>query len=199
MLDKLTFNAKSMGVCVSEIQAQQLIEYLKLIVKWNKVYNLSAIRSLEDGLDKHLLDSLSILPHIGSENLLDIGSGAGLPGVVIAIMRPDLNVSVLDTVGKKCHFMRFVRSQLGLKNLCVVNQRVEDYQSACFGQITSRAFAQFEKTLNLSRHLLCDNGRYLLMKGVNFSKENLPKHALIHALNVPNVSDKRFLIEINKE
>ncbi|SMN11968.1 rRNA small subunit 7-methylguanosine (m7G) methyltransferase GidB [uncultured Candidatus Thioglobus sp.] len=188
-----------MNIALDDVQATALISYLELIVKWNKTYNLSAIRTMEEGVKKHLLDSLSIVPFIDDTPLLDVGSGAGLPGIVIAIMRSDVSVSVLDTVGKKCRFMQFAKSQLGLKNLTIVNQRVEVFQSEqCFGQITSRAFSEVKNTLKLTQHLLCDNGSYLLMKGANVEQESLPEGVEIHQLSVPKVSDVRFLVKIRK-
>jgi 16S rRNA (guanine527-N7)-methyltransferase len=105
--------AKKMNIKLDEEQLSKLLEYLTLITKWNKTYNLSAIRTMEEGVRKHLLDSLSIMPFIDKSLLLDVGAGAGLPGIVISIMRPELSVNVLDTVGKKCRFMQFVKSQLG--------------------------------------------------------------------------------------
>ncbi|MBT7498882.1 MAG: 16S rRNA (guanine(527)-N(7))-methyltransferase RsmG [Candidatus Thioglobus sp.] len=190
--------ADQMGLLLSDQQSDQLLDYLMLIFKWNKTYNLSAIRDLESGVKKHLLDSLSILPYIGNEPLLDVGAGAGLPGIVLAIVRPELSVSVLDSVGKKCRFMQFAKTQLKLDNLTVVNQRVEDFQAMeCFTQITSRAFAEVDKTLKLTQHLLCDNGRYLLMKGDHFSQEAIKGVRMIsHQINVPYVSEDRFLLEI---
>ena len=190
-----------MGLSLSDTQTQQLLDYLALMMKWNKTYNLSAIRSTDEGIKKHLLDSLSVLEHIGQGRLLDVGAGAGLPGVVISIMRPDLSVTVLDSVGKKCRFMQFVKTQLQLDNLQVVNDRVEQYQpQQCFEQITSRAFASIEKTLKLTQHLLCDNGSYLLMKGDHFEDE-LIEGVRIEAqqISVPYVSDQRFLLSIRVE
>ncbi len=189
--------ANQMGIELSEKQIKRLLEYLTLLIQWNKTYNLTAIRAVEEGVGKHLLDSLSILPYVKPQSLLDVGSGAGLPGIVIGIMRPNLAVTVLDCVAKKCHFMRFAKTQLKLNNLSVVNMRVEKYQvQTGFQQVVSRAFSEIGKTLKLTQHLLCDNGRYLLMKGANVSQEQLPKEAKIHQLSVPGVSDKRFLIEI---
>jgi len=190
--------AKQMGVSLSSSQSSNLIKYLELIIKWNKTYNLSAIRSINEGINKHLLDSLSIINYIGNGKLLDVGSGAGLPGVVISIMKPKLSVTVLDSVGKKCRFMQFAKTQLELNNLEVVNTRVEEYQvDECFMQITSRAFAQVDKTLKLTKHLLCDNGVYLLMKGDNFNNESLDGvNIKSHRLSVPHVSDSRFLLEV---
>jgi len=194
----LLSGAEQMGLSLSEVQSDKLLNYLELMIKWNKTYNLSAIRDPQSGVKKHLLDSLSILPYINNDPLLDVGAGAGLPGIVLAIMKPDLSVSVLDSVGKKCRFMQFVKTQLQLDNLSVINERVESFKpQTCFGQITSRAFAEVEKTLKLTQHLLCDNGRYLLMKGDHFSQEAMQGILMTpHQINVPYVSDDRFLLEI---
>ncbi len=197
----LLSGAEQMDLSLRGQQADQLLNYLELMIKWNKTYNLSAIRDPQLGVKKHLLDSLSILPYINSDSLLDVGAGAGLPGVVLAIMKPELSVSVLDSVGKKCRFMQFVKTQLDLDNLSVINERVEEYKpQACFSQITSRAFAEVDKTLKLTQHLLCDNGRYLLMKGDHFSQEEVRGVLMTpHQINVPYVSDDRFLLEIQLE
>lgn len=190
--------AKQMDIDLSQEQVSKLLKYLALIIKWNKTYNLSAIRHTEDGIKKHLLDSLSVVSYIQQTPLLDVGSGAGLPGIVISIMKPELSVTVLDTVGKKCRFMQFAKVQLGLNNLTVINQRVENFQpEQCFGQITSRAFAEVEKTLSLTQHLLCDNGHYLLMKGNRFAEETLENFTIqAHQVSVPYVSDHRYFLEI---
>ncbi len=194
----LKSGAKRMNIELDESQCAKLLQYLELIIKWNKTYNLSAIRNLEEGVKRHLLDSLSVVSYIKSGSLLDVGAGAGLPGIVISIMKPELSVTVLDTVGKKCHFMQFAKTQLALKNLTVVNQRVENYQpEQCFEQITSRAFAEVDKTLNLTKHLLCDNGSYLLMKGNQITNEPLNDYEIkVHQIKVPYVSDQRHFLEI---
>lgn len=187
-----------MGIALSQAQIQQLLDYDALIQKWNKTYNLSAIRNPLESIKKHLIDSLSILPFIRSGSLLDVGSGAGLPGIVIAIMRPDVDVSVLDSVGKKCRFMQVVKTELSLGNLIVINARVEEFEvEKPFSQITSRAFAEVDKTVNLTRHLLAKGGSYLLMKGDHHHNER-PVDVKItsHNLNVPFVSDKRSILEI---
>ncbi|BAS67125.1 16S rRNA (guanine(527)-N(7))-methyltransferase RsmG [Bathymodiolus septemdierum thioautotrophic gill symbiont] len=196
----LAAGAKEMGIALSEVQITRLLDYLRLIIKWNKTYNLSAIRTVEEGVKKHLLDSLSIMPFIKETPLLDVGAGAGLPGIVIAIMRPEVVVTVLDAAGKKCRFMQFAKTQLGLQNLTVVNKRVEDFQSKqCFEQITARAFAEVRKILELTQHLLCDDGCYLLMKGANFKQECLPKETKVEQLSIPGVSDRRFLLKIRSK
>ncbi|HIM55005.1 MAG TPA: 16S rRNA (guanine(527)-N(7))-methyltransferase RsmG [Gammaproteobacteria bacterium] len=194
----LLSGAEQMNLSLKSQQTEQLLSYLELMTKWNKTYNLSAIRDPQLGVKKHLLDSLSILPYINNGSLLDVGAGAGLPGIVLAIMKPELSVSVLDSVGKKCRFMQFVKTQLQLDNLSVINERAEVFKpQACFAQITSRAFAEVDKTLKLTQHLLCDNGRYLLMKGDHFSHEAMQGVLMTpHQINVPYVSDDRFLLEI---
>ena len=120
--------AELMNIPLSDKEIQQLLHYLSLILKWNKIYNLSAIRDPIESVKKHLLDSLSIIHFIQPGLLLDVGSGAGLPGIVIAIMKPETEVFVLDSVGKKCRFMQVVKSELALENLIVVNSRVETFK-----------------------------------------------------------------------
>ena len=190
--------AEVMNIPLSDKQIQQLLRYLSLILKWNRIYNLSAIRDPIESVKKHLLDSLSIIHFVQPGLLLDVGSGAGLPGIVIAIMKPETEVFVLDSVGKKCRFMQVVKSELALENLIVVNSRVESFKpKKSFSQIASRAFAEVSKTIQLTQHLLEENGRYLLMKGSNVDEEDIDNlNVKIHSMTVPFVSDKRSLLEI---
>ena len=191
--------AEIMDLTLSEHQTDQLLAYQELIGKWNKVYNLSAIRDPIESIKKHFLDSLSIVPFIRPGLLLDVGSGAGLPGIVIAIMRSNTNVFTIDSVGKKCRFMQTVKTELSLDNLTVINDRVESFNyDESFPQIVSRAFSSTIDTIEKTRHLISSDGRYLLMKGDNLNKENLQKvNYKAHSLRVPYVSDKRTLLEIN--
>ena len=191
--------AELMDLTLSDYQTNQLLTYQALIGKWNKVYNLSAIRDPIESIKKHFLDSLSIVPFIRPGLLLDVGSGAGLPGIVIAIMRSNTNVFTIDSVGKKCRFMQTVKTELSLDNLTVINDRVESFNyDESFPQIVSRAFSSTINTIEKTRHLISSDGRYLLMKGDNLNKENLQKvNYKAHSLRVPYVSDKRTLLEIN--
>ena len=191
--------AEIMDLALSEHQTDQLLAYQELIGKWNKVYNLSAIRDPIESIKKHFLDSLSIVPFISPGLLLDVGSGAGLPGIVIAIMRSNTKVFTIDSVGKKCRFMQTVKTELSLDNLTVINDRVESFNyDESFPQIVSRAFSSTIDTIEKTRHLISSDGRYLLMKGDNLNKENLQKvNYKAHSLRVPYVSDKRTLLEIN--
>ena len=190
--------AKTMDVSLTDEQVRQLLDYHALINKWNKVYNLSAIRDPLESIKKHFLDSFSILEFIKPGLLLDVGSGAGLPGIIIAIMKPKTNVFVIDSVGKKCRFMQTVKTELGLENLTVINNRVESFNyPELFSQITSRAFASAIDTLNKTKHLIANEGRYLLMKGDNIALENIEnRESKVHVLKVPFVSDNRSLLEI---
>ena len=188
-----------MDISLSDYQVDQLLTYHKLIEKWNQVYNLSAIRDPIESIKKHFLDSLSIVNFIQPGLLLDVGSGAGLPGVIIAIMKPNTKVFTIDSVGKKCRFMQTTKTELSLENLTVVNNRVENFNyEEPFQQIVSRAFSSGIDTIEKTRHLISSNGSYLLMKGDNIEQENLQNLShIIHSLKVPFVSDKRSLLEIN--
>jgi len=190
--------AEVMNIPLSDKQIQQLLRYLSLILKWNRIYNLSAIRDPIESVKKHLLDSLSIIHFVQPGLLLDVGSGAGLPGIVIAIMKPETEVFVLDSVGKKCRIMQAVKSELALDNLITLNSRVESFKpQKSFSQITTRAFAEASKTIQLTKHLLEENGRYLLMKGRNIEEEDVDNFNMkVHSMTVPFVSDKRSLLEI---
>lgn len=190
--------AKTMNISLTDEQVRQLLDYHALINKWNKVYNLSAIRDPLESIKKHFLDSFSILEFIKPGLLLDVGSGAGLPGIIIAIMKPKTNVFVIDSVGKKCRFMQTVKTELGLENLTVINNRVESFNyPELFSQITSRAFASAIDTVNKTKHLIANDGRYLLMKGDNIALENIENmESKVHVLKVPFVSDNRSLLEI---
>jgi 16S rRNA (guanine527-N7)-methyltransferase len=155
-----------MGLDVSRETQEKLLEYMVLLQKWNKVYNLTAVRDPKEMVTLHLLDSLSVLPHVNAKNLLDVGSGAGLPGVVLAIVKPELKVTTIDTVQKKTIFMRQVKGELNLHNLEVVHARVESYQTVeKFEMIISRAFSEIALFVNLTKHLLAEHGVWLAMKG----------------------------------
>ena len=197
-----------MGLDVSLEAQQKLLQYLSLLNKWNKVYNLTAVRDPLEMVTLHLLDSLSVLPHIQARSLLDVGSGGGLPGIVLAICMPQLKVTTIDTVQKKTIFMRQVKGELGLNNLEVVHARVENYQpSENFEAIISRAFSDTALFVKLTEHLLAQNGKWLAMKG-QVPHEELTSlaikvnHAIkiknIVPLNVAGLDAERHLLVIEK-
>jgi 16S rRNA (guanine527-N7)-methyltransferase len=147
-------------------QRAALLAYLDLLGKWNRTYNLTAIDDPERMFTHHLLDSLAIAPHLDGQDLLDVGSGAGLPGIPLAILRPGLRVTTLDASQKKCRFMQQAVIELKLANVAVVHGRVEAYRPpATFSRIVSRAFAELNDFVAGTRHLLIDGGRWLAMKG----------------------------------
>lgn len=183
---------------LSEQMQSQCIAYLALLQKWNQVYNLTAVRDPQQMLVLHLFDSLSVLPHIAAGNLLDVGSGGGLPGIVIAITRPDVQVTTIDTVQKKAIFMRQVKAELGLSNLQVIHGRVEQHQPATpYTQVISRAFSDIALFKQLTQHLIAPAGRWLAMKGVHPEQE-LSAAAVVPTqvirLQVPHLDAERHLV-----
>jgi 16S rRNA (guanine527-N7)-methyltransferase len=180
------------------LQAQQkMLDYLALLQKWNKVYNLTAVRDPLDMVTLHLLDSLSVLPYIKAKNLLDVGSGAGLPGIVLAICMPDLQVTTIDTVQKKTIFMRQVKGELGLHNLTVMHDRVENFKADDkFEVIISRAFSEIGLLIRLSKHLLAKDGKWLAMKGAVPHDELTGTQSQIVPLKVAGLDAERHLIII---
>ncbi len=173
-IDMLALKAKlqdgllEMGLDISQPVQQKLLDYLALIYKWNKVHNLTAVRDPAEMVTLHLLDSLAVLPYIQAKRLLDVGSGAGLPGIPLAICLPDLQVTVLDSIEKKASFMRQAKAELGLGNLEVVSGRVEQYKpSELYDVIISRAFSDLQLFTKLTQHLGKPGGQWLAMKGVH--------------------------------
>jgi 16S rRNA (guanine527-N7)-methyltransferase len=201
---------EQLGIAVTDAQRQKLLDYVALLGKWNAVYNLTAIRDPRQMLIQHILDSLAIIPFItrrtGPQSALDVGSGGGLPGIVMAIVLPDWQVTVNDIVHKKTAFQSQAKLQLGLNNLSVVTGRVENIRPGAdvpglFDVIISRAFAELSDFVTLARHLVAANGRIWAMKGIRPDAEiaRLPadtKVCCIERLRVPMLDAERHLIEI---
>ena len=187
-----------LGLDLSAEAQQKLLAFRDLLLKWNRTYNLTALRDPEQAISHHLLDSLAILPHVGPGPLLDVGSGGGLPGIPLAIARPEMAVTLVDTVQKKTTFLQQAAIQLGLKNVSVRHARVEELGGG-FVHITSRAFAELATFVGLTRHLLAPGGRWLAMKGVRPDAEIavLPPGIVVESvvpLNVPGLDAERHLI-----
>jgi 16S rRNA (guanine527-N7)-methyltransferase len=205
----LADGVRELGLELSDAQLGKLLDYVALLSKWNAVYNLTAIRDPLQMLIQHILDSLSIVPHLatrGVSSVLDVGSGGGLPGIVLAIVLPDWTVTVNDIVHKKTAFQAQAKAQLGLANLSVVTGRVETLQPgaevpAKFDVIVSRAFAELADFVTLARHLVADKGAIWAMKGVrpDGEIERLPAGAHVEQiirLNVPSLDAERHLIKV---
>lgn len=187
-----------LGLDLSQETQEKLLAFRDLLLKWNKTYNLTALRDPAQAISHHLLDSLAILPHVGPEPLLDVGSGGGLPGIPLAIARPELSVRMVDTVQKKTTFLQQAAIQLGLKNIAVNHARVEELPGQ-YTQISSRAFAELKLFTDLTRHLLAPGGRWLAMKGVRPDDEiaALPADIVVEQiipLHVPGLDAERHLI-----
>ena len=195
---RLRAGITQMGLHIDEPVLQKLLAYLAGLVKWNQAFNLTAIRDPLEMVDKHLLDSLSILPHVGEGALIDIGTGAGLPGFIIALVRPGLPVTLLDSNGKKTRFLKQMAAELGAGNVTVVTARCEEHAGS-YAQISSRAFASLTDMVRGTAHLLAPGGRWLAMKGHVPEDEiaALPADAALEmtpALRVPFAADARHLI-----
>lgn len=198
----LAHGIKQLGINISSEQQQLLLGYLSLLAKWNKAYNLTAIRDVNQMVSRHLLDSLSIVPYIEGEHWLDVGSGGGMPGIPLAIMFPNKHFTLLDSNGKKTRFLTQVILELKLPNVVVVNDRVESFHvKQPLSSIVSRAFSSIEDFVTLTKHLADENTKWFAMKGVYPEEElqALPKNFKVeknYQLMVPNCEGQRHLLVI---
>lgn len=188
-----------LGLCLDAPRVAALLAYLDLIVKWNRVYNLTAITEPQRMLSHHLLDSLAVLPHIDAGRLLDVGSGAGLPGIPLALARPALEVTLLEASQKKAAFLQQAAIELKLDNVEAVHARAEDYRPhAPFPRIIARACSELKDFVRLTAHLLAEGGRWLAMKGLypQAEIERLEGARVIEVvrLTVPGLAAERHLV-----
>src|SRR3972149_5399659 len=178
---------------------KKLLNFLELMEKWNRAYNLTAVRDPEQMVPRHLLDSLTVLPYLQGPRVLDIGTGAGLPGIPLALARPDLEFTLLDSNAKKTRFARQALHELDLKNTSVVQERVEKFHPETkFDTLIARAFAPIPDMLAARRHLCAPDGRFLVMKGV-FPPEELAAvtdgyRAEVKALTIPGLDAARHMV-----
>ena len=202
--EQLRQGLAQMGIVLPPAAQEKLLAYAALLYKWNKTFSLTAMREEEKAVSHHLLDSLAILPFVAGGNLLDVGSGGGMPGIPLAIACPDLLVTLLDSNSKKTAFLRQAAIELALPNVAVHCGRVEQYDPAIrFAAITSRAFAELADFVSLSGHLLADGGCWLGMKGVWPEDEiaRLPSAVrveCVHRLAVPGVDGERHLVVMRR-
>lgn len=201
---QLSAGIADLGLALPKGAEAKLLAYLALLGKWNRVYNLTAVRDAGRMVSHHLLDSLAAVPFFDGETVLDVGSGGGLPGIPLAIARPELQVTLIDSIGKKTAFLLQTKAELELANLSVVTGRVEDYRpDACFDVITSRAFSDLREFALLTRHLLKPGGHWLAMKGLYPNEEIavLPDDVKVsadHVLVVPGLEASRHLIVLER-
>ena len=200
---RLDQGLERLEVEVDAEQRRQLLGLVALLHKWNRAYNLTAVRSPEEMVARHLLDSAAMVPYIKGPDLLDVGAGPGFPGIVLAILRPELAVTLLDSNGKKVRFQRQAVMELGLTNVTPVQARVEDFE-APFAQVISRAFASLGDFVYLTLPLVAPGGQWLAMKGPAVGEELAAVPGGIvpvarHVLDVPFEVGQRLLVVLERE
>jgi len=202
--EELSRGARQLGIDLSDSQHSQLLAYLALLIKWNKAYNLTAVRAPDEMVSRHLLDSLSVVPFIAGDRWLDVGSGGGMPGIPLAILFPEMKVTVLDSNGKKTRFLTQVKLELKLDNLEVIHSRVEAFKPELpFTGIVSRAFSSLEDFTEWTRHLGDTDTRWLAMKGLHPADELVALPTDFHldsaqALTVPGCQGQRHLLILRR-
>ncbi|MDA8092923.1 MAG: 16S rRNA (guanine(527)-N(7))-methyltransferase RsmG [Betaproteobacteria bacterium] len=197
--EELEQGIAALGLTVPPEAGQRLLRYVDLLEKWNRVYNLTAIRDPRRMLPYHILDSLAVAPHVTGSRLLDVGAGAGLPGIPLAIARPALAVTLLDASHKKTAFLQQAVIELSLSRVDVVCARVEQWSATPYDCIVSRAFSDLAEGVRLARHLLAPGGRLLAMKGVYPYEElaQLPADVVaveVQPLTVPGIEGSRHVV-----
>ena len=202
---KLQSGLKEMGLDLSGEQQDKLLAYVEMLKKWNKTYNLTALRDESQIISHHLLDSLTLPPYLeGAQTMLDVGSGGGQPGIPAAVCRPDLQITLLDANTKKTSFLQQAAIELELKNVRVVSGRVEAVQGLQADVITSRAFAELADFVNWTAHLLQDGGCWAAMKGVYPAAEidRLPDSVCVERVDkirVPQLNAERHMVILRKK
>ena len=170
--ERLLLATQTLGLSVSPDQIEQLVAYVDLLEKWNRAYNLTAIRDRREIVDRHLIESLSIAPFLSGDSRVDVGTGAGLPGIPLAIIEPGVHYVLLDSNGKKTRFLSEVKRALALSNIDIETTRVESWRPARhFGAVVTRAFADLGTTLERVDHLMGSQGMLFAMKTESASKE----------------------------
>jgi 16S rRNA (guanine527-N7)-methyltransferase len=199
---RLRAGLKVLGLELDDSVVERQLDYLDLLLRWNAAYNLTAVRDAGDMVTRHLLDSLAVLPHVQGENLADLGTGAGLPGIPLALAKPGLAVRLVDSNGKKARFLREAVRQLKLERAQVDECRVQAV-AGNFDCISARAFATLSDMLGWGGYLLAADGRWLALKG-RFPQdelENLPpgfQIEAVHRLDVPGLDAERHLVIIKR-
>ncbi|MEM7259783.1 MAG: 16S rRNA (guanine(527)-N(7))-methyltransferase RsmG [Pseudomonadota bacterium] len=207
LLDSLASGLDQMRLQVTAQQQQQLIDYVQLLARWNRIHNLTAVKSPPAMVTRHLLDSLSISPYLRGDSLLDVGAGAGLPGIPLAITHPQLQVTLVDRVSKKTQFMSIAASTLGLGNVQVVHTRIEALGGEPrFAMVTARAFAEVDVLCRLCQPWLAADGRVLAMIGKALDHEQMESLRRLtaytspenHKLCVPGEQGDRNLVILQR-
>jgi len=204
LLEQLNKLLAQTSIKLTDEQKLKLVKYVELLDKWNKAYNLTSVREPSQMMVKHILDALVVAPHINGKNYIDVGTGPGLPGIVLAIALPDTQFILLDSLGKRVRFLTQVKHELGLTNVTPVQSRVEDYQASVkLDGVLSRAFASIQDMVQWCEHLIDDSGKFIALKGQYPEEElaSLPENIKFVEniiLEVPGLNAQRHLIILNK-
>ena len=201
MNNKIRQALDELDIQADEMQINLWIDYLKLLEKWNRVYNMTAIKNIDEMLVKHLFDSLAVAKYIKGSSTIDVGTGGGLPGVVLAILYPDHQFTLVDSVDKKIMFLKNVKKSLSLTNINPINCRVEDLEGH-FDNIISRAFSSVDTFYGLCKQFLTNDNQMLAMKGPDLEEQNLaklPLEAQKFRIKVPSLTAERNLIVMRKK
>ena len=180
----------------------KLLIYKNLLIKWNKVFNLISVKGIDEIVTHHFLDCLAVVPFIEGKNILDVGSGAGLPGIIIGLCYPEKNITLVDSVGKKTTFLKQTCAELNLSNITIINKRVEDITTnKLFDSIIARAFAEMQVLIDLTRHLIEDKGVWYGMKSKKFNEEEISTNFVVEKRDivVPYLDAERYLVKINNQ
>jgi 16S rRNA (guanine527-N7)-methyltransferase len=199
LLQKLQQGCDELKLTLSQAKLEKLVCYVELLDKWNKVYNLTSVRDPNDMISRHILDSLAILPYLSGMTLLDVGTGAGLPGIPLAIARPELAITLLDSNSKKTRFLQQAKAELALDNITVVHARIEQAELPKYDMVTARAFAKIDQIIDLAGRHCDDAGSLLLMKATKPEDELSEmmgefKLQKVVSLDVPGCDGQRHLV-----
>jgi 16S rRNA (guanine527-N7)-methyltransferase len=190
---------------VDESQQHQLIQFVDLLNKWNKTYNLTSVRDPQQMLVKHILDSLVVSPYLRGSRFIDVGTGAGFPGIVLAIHHRDKHFVLLDSLGKRIRFLTQVKNELGLKNITLIQSRVEDYRpELLLDGVISRAFASIDDMVKWCSHLIAVKSCFFALKGLYPQEEIAALNdsvtvSAVHPLRVPELTGERHLVVLEKQ
>ena len=178
----------------------KLLIYKDLLIKWNKVFNLISLKATEEIVTHHFLDCLAVVPYIEGKNILDVGSGAGMPGIIIGLCCPEKQITLVDSVGKKTAFLKQTCAELKLSNITVINKRVEDITTnKLFDSIIARAFSDMQMLIDLTKHLIENKGTWYGMKSKKINEEEINTKYVLEkrAIVVPYLDAERYLVKIN--
>lgn len=205
LLERLESYLKEIHLSATAEQKKQLVDFVGMLHKWNKAYNLTSVRAPEQMLIRHIVDSLVVSPYLKGQRFIDVGTGPGLPGIPLAIMNPDKEFVLLDSLGKRIRFQKQVQFELGIHNITSVESRVEAYQpEQGFDGVLSRAFASIEDMLSWCQHLPTEQGEFYALKG-QLSQEEMDAVSAdfeiteVISLNVPDMDEQRHLVKIVKK